>query len=145
MKGCTHVLAKFARMTSSELMSSRNIEPWIQISQWRISQKGIRVEWVSNLVSNCQRVLDFLLILICSGNSTSNLRLLLVKEKDEVVLMLEYILHGFLTLLELNNNFAQCIQTSPWKQLIAPITWFFQTWFLCCFTTMYIWNAIFTF
>ena len=140
VKSCTNVPVKFARMTSSELMSSINIYPWIQISWWRISWKRIRVEYVSNFVSNCQRVLDFLLILICGGNGTSNLRLLLLKEKDELVLMLECILHGFLTLLELNNNIASCIHTYPRKQLIARITWFFQTWFLCClsFTTMYI-------
>jgi len=36
-----------------------------------------------------------------------------MKEKGEVVLMLENVLHGFLTVLELNNNIAPYIQTYP--------------------------------
>lgn len=55
----------------------------------------MKLERVLNLVNNYQRVLDFLLIrLICGGN----LGLTVGKDKDEVVLMMECISNGFLTI-----------------------------------------------
>lgn len=59
---------------------------------------------MSDLVNNCQRVLDFLLMVFLGRNGPSKILLLLVKEKTDVVLLLGSVLHGFLTLTEINNN-----------------------------------------
>lgn len=59
---------------------------------------------MSSLVSNGQRVLHFLLVVSHGRNGPTNIRLLLVKGKTEVGVLLGSILHGFLTLTEINNN-----------------------------------------
>lgn len=56
---------------------------------------------------------DFLLMVFPGRNGPSNIQLPPEKEKTEVIFLIESILHGFLILTEINNNFPAFIQAYP--------------------------------